>query len=76
MTHSSEAVNEKNFVSKKCPDCYEYMPLEVKKCPSCKTRVGKIGSHGMAERQTNWTGYLVCILLWLFLAAYVKWAFF
>jgi ribosomal protein L40E len=69
-------VKDRIFVSKKCPDCYEYMPLEAVKCPSCKLRVGKIGTNGMAERLTNWRAYIVCIFLWLVLAFYIKWAFF
>ena len=67
---------ERKFVSKKCPECYEYMPLEAGKCPSCKARVGRIGASGMAERLTNWPAYAVCLFLWLFFAGYVKWAFF
>lgn len=67
---------EQAYVSKKCPECYEYMPLESKACPFCKVRVGKIGDHGMAERLTNWRAYIICIALWIFLGVYVKWAFF
>jgi RNA polymerase subunit RPABC4/transcription elongation factor Spt4 len=68
--------SEKMFISKKCPECYEYIPLESKVCPFCKVRVGKIGKHGMAERLTNWRAYIICITLWIILGIYVKWAFF
>lgn len=68
--------HDRKYVSKKCPECYEYVPLEAKVCPSCKARLGKVGEHGMAERLTNWKAYIICIALWLILAIYVKWAFF
>jgi hypothetical protein len=35
-----------------------------------------VGDHGMAERLTNWRGYIVCAVLWIILAVYVRWAFF
>jgi hypothetical protein len=73
---SPDASGKQRYVSKKCPECYAYVPLEAKVCPSCKLRLGPVGEHGMAERLTNWWGYIVCIALWLFLALYVKWAFF
>ena len=66
----------KKFVSKKCPECYVYVPLEAKICPSCKVRLGEVDDHGMAEKLTNWKAYLICFFLWLALFLYVKWAFF
>ena len=76
MTRKSTDATGKNYSAKKCPECYVYVPLEAKRCPSCKVRIGPVGSHGMAERLTNWRGYIVCAVLWLILAVYVKWAFF
>ncbi|RJQ87112.1 MAG: hypothetical protein C4519_01135 [Desulfobacteraceae bacterium] len=76
MTKQDPATKEKKYVSKKCPECYEYIALEARACPSCKVRVGKVDQHGMAQQLTNWRAYIICIALWLFLAFYVKWAFF
>ena len=76
MTKQVAAIEDKKYISKKCPECYEYVPLEAKVCPACKTRLGKVSEHGMAERLTNWKAYILCIVLWLILAIYVKWAFF
>jgi len=76
MSRRPAGAPEKKYVSKKCPECYAYVPLEAKQCPTCKVRLGPVGKHGMAVRLTNWRGYIVCIALWLFLAIYVKWAFF
>ena len=67
---------DKRHITKKCPECYEYVPLDAKRCPSCKVRLGAVNKHGMAERLTNWKAYIICIALWLFLAFYVRWAFF
>lgn len=63
-------------VTKKCPECYEYVPLTAKVCPSCKTRLGDVNEHGMADRLINWRAYIVCAILWIILVVYLKWAFF
>ncbi len=62
--------------TKKCPECFEYVPLTAALCPQCKTRLGRSGRHGLAERLVNWKSYIICIILWLIFAFYVKWAFF
>jgi RNA polymerase subunit RPABC4/transcription elongation factor Spt4 len=62
--------------SKKCPECYTYVSAEAKVCPSCKSRIGKRTTHGMADTPINWKAYIVCALAWLTLIVYVKWAFF
>jgi len=76
MAKKSTFEKERMYASKKCPECYEYMPLDAKVCTACKTRLGEIGDHGMAERLTNWKSYIICIVLWLFFIFYIKWAFF
>ena len=62
-------------VSKKCPECMEYMPLHQPVCPSCKLHVGKINKHGMASRRTDWKAYAIAVAAWLFFFFYVWWAF-
>lgn len=76
MAKRSSSDIEHLYASKKCHECYEYAPLDAKVCPSCKAKLGKIGEHGMAEKLTDWKGYIICIALWLILVFYVKWAFF
>ncbi len=76
MGKKSSARSNGMYVTKKCPECYEYVPLAAKACPSCKTRLGKVNEHGMAERLTNWRAYIVCAILWIILIIYLKWAFF
>ena len=56
------------YVSKKCHGCYTYVPLDADVCPSCKVRLGKVGTHGMAQKVIDWKGYFAFLLA---LAAFV-----
>ena len=64
------------YPSKKCPECYTYIPLDALICPYCATRVGKIEAGGMASRRTNWKTNIVCIVTWLIFFLFIKYAFF
>lgn len=63
------------YISKKCPECMEYMPLHAEVCPSCKLPVGKINKSGMASRKTDWKAYVIAIAAWTFFLFYIWWAF-
>ena len=63
------------FTTKKCPQCFTYMPLEVEKCPGCSTRVGPVNKYGMASKPFDWIAYLSCFLAFLALGIYLWWAF-
>ncbi len=69
--------NDENavYISKKCPECYEYIPLDAKVCKSCKTKVGEIDKHGMAKRKTNWEANITAIVAWIIFFLYIWWAF-
>jgi len=67
---------EQSHITKKCPQCFTYVPLDALKCPRCKTRLGKVDKHGMAIKSTDWGSYLLCLLAWAVLAIYVWYAFF
>jgi hypothetical protein len=67
---------EQSHITKKCPQCFTYIPLDVSKCPSCKARVGRVDKHGMATSSTDWGSYLICFLAWVTLAVYIWFAFF
>jgi len=69
-------MREGDHITKKCPQCYTYIPLKAEICPSCKTRVGKVDRHGMATKRIEWTSYLICFLAWLAFGLYVFFAFF
>ncbi len=63
-------------INKKCPECFDYIPLDAVKCPFCKTRLGSVDKHGMATKSTNWGSYIICFLAWAVLVIYVWFAFF
>ena len=67
---------EQSHITKKCPECFSYIPLNALKCPSCKIRVGEVDKHGMATKHTDWGSYLICFLAWVGLAIYIWFAFF
>jgi hypothetical protein len=64
-----------HYSTKRCPECYAYMPLHASRCPSCHIRVGEVELHGMAKRTTNWGSYVVALLAILAFAVYFWWAF-
>ncbi len=76
MTNPPPSSKGVDYSTKKCPECYAYVPVRAEVCPHCKTKIGKVGKHGMAERPTNWKAYILCIIAWLVLALYIRFAFF
>ena len=63
------------YATKRCPECYTYVSLRVTQCPSCKSRLGEVDSHGMAKRTVNWTAYLSAFFALLVLSIYIWWVF-
>ena len=63
------------YVSKKCHSCYVYVPLDADVCPSCKTRLGKVGEHGMAEKVIDWKAYMAFIMALIAFLIFCKYAF-
>jgi len=61
--------------TKRCPECFTYVRLEVKKCPECKTRLGAVEKHGMAKRTINWMSYISFSIAFLAFAFYIWWEF-
>lgn len=68
---------EKDFLyaTKRCPFCYEYMPLRATRCPACKKGVGDVEKHGMAKKAIDWKAYGVALAAVAALSAYIWWAF-
>jgi len=54
----------KRFSSKKCHECFAYIPLEATICPSCGKKVGEIDKNGIAVKPTNWIAYAIAALAW------------
>ena len=65
-----------DFMIKKCPECYAYMPLRSSKCPSCNTKLGDVDKLGFATRPFDWAGYLIAIVSIVGLVVFVWWGFF
>ena len=64
------------YISKKCHSCYTYVPLDANVCPSCKARLGKVGTHGMAEKLIDWKGYLAFLVALAAFVTFCVYAFF
>lgn len=65
-----------NYLVKRCPECFVSLPIDAKRCFSCKARVGRVDRFGKARRPVNWYSYLICLLTWAALIFYIRWAFF
>ncbi len=65
-----------SYMTKKCPECYTYLPLHTTKCPSCKAKLGEVDKLGFATRPFDWAGYLIAILSIAGLAVFIWWGFF
>lgn len=72
---SAEKEDTYGYLSKKCPECLTYIPLNAEICPECKKRVGKVTMSGMAGRPTNWISYVLLIIAVAAFALYIWWAF-
>jgi len=72
----SDSIAEQSHITKKCPQCFSYIPLDVLTCPSCKAKVGMVDKHGMASKRTDWGSYISCLIAWAALAFYIWFAFF
>jgi hypothetical protein len=65
-----------NYSTKKCPDCYTYLPLDADRCSTCKARVGDVDKLGFASKPTDWRGYLIAAVSIAVFAVFLWWGFF
>jgi hypothetical protein len=72
--HRKRTIN--NYTTKKCPDCYTYLPLTADKCTTCKAKVGEVDKLGFASKPTDWRGYLIAAVSIAVFAVFVWWGFF
>lgn len=63
-------------MTKKCPECFVYLPLQAKVCTSCGAAVGPVNKLGHAEKPVDVKGYLVAAAAILVFAAFIWWGFF
>jgi hypothetical protein len=65
-----------NHMTKKCPECFAYLPLPATVCTSCGKRVGPVDRLGHARKPPNIKGYLAAAVAILAFVAFVYWGFF
>jgi len=59
---------------KKCPECFVYLPLHEKRCPSCKTKLADVDQKtGIAKKPVDWKAYFMCLASMALLAFFVWW---
>ena len=63
-------------MTKKCPECFVYLPLNAKVCHSCGKSVGPVTKLGLAEKPPNIKRYVVAALAILAFIVFVWWGFF
>jgi hypothetical protein len=63
-------------MTKKCPECFTYLPLDSKVCHSCGKNVGPVTRIGLAEKPRNLQGYAVAAIAILAFIIFVWWGFF
>ena len=76
MAKTSSTDDGPGHVTKKCHECYAYVPLDADVCPYCKARLGKVARHGMAERMTDWKAYIAFAIALLIFLIFCRYAFF
>jgi hypothetical protein len=64
------------YITKKCPHCYEYLPLYARVCTACKAKVGEVNKLGFAEKPFDWSGYLIAIVSVVGFCVFMWWGFF
>jgi hypothetical protein len=63
-------------MTKKCPECFTYLPLNAKVCHSCGKSVGPVDKLGLAAKPSNVKGYLMAFIAALAFIIFVWWGFF
>ena len=62
--------------TKKCPECFAYLPSNATVCDSCKTKVGAADERGIAKKPTDWKSYFMAILGFVALGIFIWYSFF
>lgn len=78
MAKKEKAVKtRRKHMVKKCPECFEYLPLNVKRCPSCKTKLTDVDPRtGLSKKPVDVKAYFMSIVSFAALALFIWWAFF
>jgi len=74
-----QSLNKKKniyYTTKKCPFCYEHLPLDAQSCTACKNKVGNVDKLGFAQKPIDWWGYIVDAAFGSGFTLFMWWAFF
>jgi hypothetical protein len=63
-------------LTKKCPFCMGYVPLNATACQHCGKKVGRVDEQGIARVPVDWPAYLKCLAAFAALGLFIWWAFF
>jgi hypothetical protein len=62
--------------TKKCHECFVYLPSNATVCDSCKTKVGPADERGIAKKPTDWKSYLIAVLGIVAFGVFLWWILF
>lgn len=68
-------MTQKMKATKKCPECFVYLPSNATVCDSCNTKVGPADERGIAKKPTDWTSYLLAIVGFIAFGIFIWWSF-
>ncbi|MGE5258231.1 MAG: hypothetical protein ACM3KE_16235 [Hyphomicrobiales bacterium] len=73
---SAKIASPNVHMTKKCPECFAYLPLNAKVCHVCGKSVGPVDKLGLAQKPVNVKGYLMAGFAILAFIIFVWWGFF
>ena len=68
--------DRRRYLTKKCPHCYEYLPLRAKVCAACQKKVGDVDKLGFAKKPVDLMGYLIALIAIVAFSVFMWWGFF
>ena len=63
-------------MTKKCPYCFTYLPLQATRCAACDKRIGEVDKLGFASKPFDWFGYTIAIVAMIVFIVFMWWGFF
>ncbi len=68
-------IKTRSYTTKKCPECFTYVPVKAKVCTACHAKIGDVDERGIAKKPVDIKAYIICIIACLALGFYIWWAF-
>lgn len=65
-----------SYSTKKCQECFAYLPLRATVCEQCGKTVGEVDKIGFATKPFDWWGYIVAIIAIAVFCGFMWWGFF